>query len=182
MEIGEDDLGGVAREYFRVDDQGGKAGEVGIFRGGWNGQDTREILLKVRLDVGQADPADMFNNRDVIGRCDLPAMGETAFKAVVVRRVMAGRNDHTGVSTEVTDRKAQLRGGAGAGEEVSLAAQLGPRGGQQLREVAGKMPDIMGNHETRSGVLCGGLTPEAQAGAKDVEVIQASRADCGPDG
>ena len=124
----------------------------------------------------------MLNDGDVIGRRDLPAMGETALKAVVVRRVMAGGDDHAGLSTQVTDREAQLRRGAGTGEEVSLAAQLGPRGGQQLREVAGEMPDIMGDHEPRGGILCGGLTPEAQAGAEDVKVIQASRADCGQDG
>ena len=84
MEISEDDLRGVAGEYFRVDDQGGEASQVGIFRGGWNGQDTRKILFKVRLDVGQADLADLFNNRDVIGRRDLPASGETALKAVIM--------------------------------------------------------------------------------------------------
>jgi hypothetical protein len=84
MEICEDDLGGVAGEYFWVDDQGGEASEVGIFRIGWNGQNTREILFKVRLDVGQADLADLFNNRDVSGRRDLPASGETALKAVIM--------------------------------------------------------------------------------------------------
>jgi hypothetical protein len=95
---------------------------------------------------------------------------------------MAGRNDHTGVGTEVTDRETQLRRGAGVGEEVSLTAQLGPSGGQQLREVAGEMPDIVGDYETRGRVVSGGLTPEAQAGTKDVKVVKASRADCGPDG
>jgi hypothetical protein len=44
------------------------------------------------------------------------------------------------------------------------------------------MPDIVGDYETRGRVVSGGLTPEAQAGAKDVKVVKASRADCGPDG
>jgi hypothetical protein len=84
MQISEDDLRGVAGEYFWVDDQSGEASQVGIFRGSWNDQDPREIFFEVRFDVGQADPADLFNNRDVIGRRDLPASGETALKAVIV--------------------------------------------------------------------------------------------------
>jgi hypothetical protein len=44
------------------------------------------------------------------------------------------------------------------------------------------MPDIMGDHEPRGGVLSGGLTPEAKAGAEDVKVVEASRADRCPDG
>jgi len=124
----------------------------------------------------------MLHDRNVVGGRDLPAVREAALEAVIVRRVVAGRDDHARVGAEVADREAQLRRRAGIGEEVRLAPQLGPGRGEEFRKVAGEMPDIMGDHEPGGRMLGGDLAPEAEPGAEDVEIIQASRADGGPDG
>ena len=181
VEIGVDDLRRVAGKHFLVHDQGGEARQVGVFGGGRHREDAREVLLQVRLHVDQADAADLLDDRDVVGRSHLPAIGEAALEAIVVRGIVAGRDDHAGVGAEMTDREAQLRRGARVGKQVGFAAQLRPGRGQQLREMAGEMADVMGHHEARGGRLGGDLAPEAEAGAQDVEVVQAGGPDRGPD-
>ena len=94
---------------------------------------------------------------------------------------MAGRDDHAGVGAEMADREAQLRGGAGAGEEVGLAAELRPGSGDQLSEMTGEVTDVMGDDQ--AGARLGGrdVLPEADDGAEDVDIVEAGRADGGAD-
>ena len=181
VDVGEDHLRRVARDELRVEPHAGEAGEIGVLRGGRHGEHAGEVLLEIRRDVGGAESADFGDDGGVMRRQDLPAVAEAALEAVVVRGVVAGRDDHAGMGAEVADGEAQLRGRTRAGEEVGLAAELRPGAGDQFGEVTGEVADVMGDHEAGAGLRGGDMPPEADDGAEDVDVVEAGRTDGGAD-
>jgi hypothetical protein len=127
--------------------------------------------------LARTELADFGDDRHVVRRKHLAAVAEAALEAVVVGRVVTGRDDHAGMRAEVTDREAQLRRRAGTDEEIGFAAELRPGARDQLGEVAGEVTDVMGDHEAGDGLRGGHMLPEADDGAEDVDIVEAGGAD-----
>ena len=181
VQVGVDDLGRMARHQLGFEDDAGHAGEVGLLGGGVDGPHAGQVLLEVGGDVRRPELTDLRDDGDVVGRGHLAAVPEAALEAVVVRRVVAGRDDHAGLGSQVPYGEAELGRGTRASEEVGLAAELRPGGGHELGEVPGEMADIMGDHDPRGRVRGGDVAPETEHRAQDVDIVQAGGAHGRPD-
>ena len=179
VHVGEDDLGRVPRDDLRIEHHAGEAGEVGVLGRGRDREHAGEVLLEIRRDVGRPELADFGDDGGVMRRQHLTPVAEAALEAVVVRRIMTGRDDDAGMGAEVPYRETELRGRAGAGEEVGLAAELRPGAGDQLGEMSGEVANVMGDDQAGAGLGGRDVLPEADDGTEDIDVIEAGRADRG---
>ena len=178
VQVGVDDLRRMARHQLRLEDDAGHAGQVSLLGDAIDDAHAGQVLLEVGRDIRRPELADLRDDGDVVGRGHLAAVAEAALEAVVVRRVVAGRDDDAGLGPQMPHREAELRRGTRAGEEVGLATELRPGGGHELGEVPGEMADIVGDDDPRGRVRGGDVAPEAERRAQDVDVVQAG----GPDG
>ena len=87
----------------------------------------------------------------VVRRRHLATVLEVGLVAVVVRRIVTGRDDHPAMRLIPADGKTQLRGRARALKNGSLAAQLDPGGRSQFAEMPGEMPHIVRDDDLGPG-------------------------------
>ena len=177
VEIGENDLRGMARDHLRIEDDARQAGEVGVFGGGGDGLHLCETLLQVRGNIDRTEFADFGHDGRIIGREHLSAVRETTLKTIVVERIMARRDNHPGVRPKMADGETQLRRRTRARKEVSLTAQFAPGARNQFGEVTRKVADIVGDDEAGTGLSGRDVAPEADDGAEYINIIKTRRAD-----
>jgi hypothetical protein len=137
----------MARNNLGVEDDAGQAGKISVFSGGWYSEHSGEIRLEVRSDIGGAELADFGDNRRVMRREHLAAVAEAALEAIIVGRIMAGRNHDAGMSAEMADRETQLWGRTGTNEEIGFTTEFTPSAGDEFGEVAGEMADVVRDDE-----------------------------------
>ena len=83
---------------------------------------------------------------------------------------------------EMADREAQLRGRAGADEEIGVATELAPGAGDEFGEMAGEMADIMRDDEAGAGLGRRDMFPEADNRAQHVDIVETSGTNGSADG
>ena len=117
---------------------------------------------------------------------DLRAVVEIDFVAVVVRRVVAGRDDDARLRAGQPHRETQFRRRARRLEETHVAAVLGGDPGDEIREIAREVPGVIGDDElgfgARRAVFGDPLfqvTHQSLRRAADVVVVHRVGADAG---
>ena len=143
----ENNVEGVVGKDGRIEDHRG--GLAGISIAGLFGDDDHlgQVDFQKIGYILQFDPIDLRNDATGLRLHHLAAVFEIHLEAVVVGRIVAGRDHHPGRGPEVADRVAQLRGRPGTSKDKGQAAEAGPGGGGQFAEVTGKIADVVRNHQ-----------------------------------
>ena len=109
--------------------------------------DFRHVLREELLHGGKRHGVHLGDDAPVVRRCDLRPVGKVGLEAVVVRRIVAGRDDDTRMRLQMAHGEAELRGRARAVENDRLAAQPRPGGSSQLAEVPGEVAHVVCNDD-----------------------------------
>ncbi len=115
----------------------------------------------------------------------LGAVAEIGLEAVVVGGVVAGGQHNAGVRIQFTDGKGDFRRGAGAVEQIDVAAQVRADSGTEFGKVTGEMARIVPDDQPGlSSRVCGlhvffHIDDQAAHRTPHVEVIHAGRSHAG---
>ena len=182
VEVGENDLGRRAVEQRRFQQQSLEARD--IQRVHFRAEDGDLAARSLGQDFVKlaADRVHLPNDAFCIGVNDLGTVVEIRFEAVVVRRIVAGGQDHTRVGAEFAHRKGKLRRRACPFKKIRITAEIGTDLGTELREIAREMAGVVRKHQdrlaARSRALFGISNQPTHRTAEVVE-IHCRRADAG---
>ena len=183
MDVGENDAKIALLFYHRgIEQERLETGEVNLVHFLSELIDLTAAVVRHRFVALARDGFDLGDDGAGLGLDDLGSVAAVDLVTVVVRRIVARGQDDARGRAEVADRKAQVRGRAGFGENVDIDTvfhrHFGDAVGELLPEVAG----VAGDRErgpTRAGVGLEEVSHEAEGGAGDVVVIEIARADAG---
>ena len=109
--------------------------KIGVVRRTAQRDHARQIFFEKRAQFRDRHGVDLRHRRLVVWRHHLRAILKVGLEAVIVGRIVAGRNNNTGMSPEITNRKAQLRCRTRTVKNICRAPKTRPSGSSKLTKM-----------------------------------------------
>ena len=152
MDVGKDHLELLLLENCRVENRLVRHRQIGVVRRAAQHDDPRQVFGQERAQFLQRYGVHLVNDPLVVRRDDLGAILKIGFEAVVMRRIVARRDNDAAMRLQPAHGETELGRRPRRLKDEGNAAQARPAGGRQLAEVAREMPHIVSDDELRGVV------------------------------